>query len=64
VAFYYTVSPPLADFIAKHDVLRALTRLSLMPVVAGVKHPGAAMLLFGFLMAGAGVIIYRRRKEN
>lgn len=65
VAFYYTVSPPLADFIAKHDVLRALTRLSLMPVVAGVKHPGAALLLFGgFLMAGAGVIIHRRRKEN
>jgi hypothetical protein len=64
VAFYYTVSPPIAGFIAKHEFLRTLTRITLMPVVAGVKYPRAAMLLFGgFLMAGV-MTLYRRRKEN
>jgi hypothetical protein len=62
VAFYYTVSPPIADFIAKHEPLRMMTRIALTPVVAGVKHPGAALLLFaGFFMTG--VIAYRRRKQ-
>jgi len=65
VTFYYAVSPPIAGFIAKHESLRALTRISLMPVVAGVKHPGAAILLFGgFFVAGAGTVVYRRRKEH
>jgi hypothetical protein len=65
VSVYYTVSPPIAGFIAKHESLRTLTRITLLPVVAGVKHPGAAMLLFGgFFVAGAGAVVYRRRKEN
>lgn len=33
VHLYYTFSPPIADFIAKHDSLRALVRISLLPVV-------------------------------
>ncbi|MFC1814928.1 CFI-box-CTERM domain-containing protein [Thermodesulfobacteriota bacterium] len=33
VKLYYNVSPPMADFIAKHDNLRALVRVSLLPVV-------------------------------
>lgn len=65
VTFYYAVSPPIANIIAKHESLKAMTRIALWPVVAGVKHPMAAMLFFGgFLMAGAGMIVYRRRKES
>ncbi len=30
---YYTMSPPLADFIAKHETLRAMTRVGLYPVI-------------------------------
>jgi len=30
---YYAYSPPLADFIAKHDALQALVRWSLLPLV-------------------------------
>jgi hypothetical protein len=33
VHLYYSYSPALADFIAKHDTLRAIVRLSLLPIV-------------------------------
>jgi len=33
VKIYYNYSPPLADFIAEHDSLRAMVRISLLPVV-------------------------------
>jgi len=33
VRLYYTYSPPLADFIAKHDNLRAIVRMGLLPIV-------------------------------
>ena len=33
VSLYNTYSPPLADFIARHDNLRAMVRLGLLPIV-------------------------------
>jgi len=36
VSFYYKNSPPMADFIARHDVLRAIVREGLVHPVAGV----------------------------
>ena len=32
VRLYYSVSPPIADFIAKHDDLQELVRWSLLPL--------------------------------
>ena len=33
VRIYYKVSPPVADFIARHDSLKALLRWGLLPLV-------------------------------
>lgn len=39
VSTYYYLSPPLADFISKHDLLRAITRFLLTPLIVSVIHP-------------------------
>jgi hypothetical protein len=36
VSFYYKASPPLADFIARHNVLRAIVRQGFVHPVVGV----------------------------
>lgn len=39
VKFYYSYSPPVADFIREHDSLRALVRIVLIPLIIAVKYP-------------------------
>jgi len=64
VKAYYKYSPPMADFIAKHDILRTMVRWSLAPLIAVswmLLHFGAALtLLFLGLMFSAMVIGYRK----
>jgi hypothetical protein len=70
VRLYYTYSPPLADIIEKHDSLRAMVRLSLLPVVGvswialkiGPLSTVALMLIFVFCLIGL-VSLRRRYKE-
>jgi len=50
VRFYYTYSPPVADFIREHEVLRTMVRMALTPLIFMVKFP--LMLLAGLLAAG------------
>lgn len=42
VDFYYRHSPPLAEFISRHEALRTATRAALAPVVFAVERPAAA----------------------
>ena len=39
VNLYYTYSPPVADFISKHTVIKMLTRWFLTPIVLIVSYP-------------------------
>jgi len=58
---YYRYSPPLADFISKHETLRIATRWALTPVVCGVEHPYTAASIL--LMIPAGMALALRRKK-
>ncbi|MDD2898511.1 MAG: hypothetical protein PHI31_07335 [Desulfuromonadaceae bacterium] len=42
VASYYRFSPPLADFIARHPLLRGMTRLALTPLFTIIVYPLAS----------------------
>ena len=55
IRFYYRNSPPIADYIAKHDGLRAATRFALTPLVYSLEYPDTALatLLAGWLLVRA-----------
>jgi lysophospholipase L1-like esterase len=65
VRFYYAYSPPLADFIAKHESLRVIMRLILLPVVGiswvTIKIGQLPTMVFMFLFS-IGVINFVRFK--
>jgi hypothetical protein len=60
VSLYYKYSPPLADFIAKHDNLKMVVRMTLFPLVGiswvalklGILPAILLMLLFGIGLIG------------
>jgi uncharacterized repeat protein (TIGR01451 family) len=62
VRFYYRHSPPLAAAIARHDSLRFIARLLLMPLVLAIAYPlqvlalviGAGLTVFGICGIGRG----------
>ncbi|HIJ95325.1 MAG TPA: hypothetical protein HPP94_06245 [Desulfuromonadales bacterium] len=60
VALYYRFSPPLADFIAQHESVRAVTRVALTPLLFTVIHPIAAGLI-AIMLLGSAYLSVRRR---
>jgi hypothetical protein len=57
---YYRYSPPIADFIAQHELLRTASRTALAPVVYSVKHP---FVFAGVLVTGVLAIAVKRRRK-
>ncbi|MFO0753908.1 MAG: Ig-like domain-containing protein [Thermodesulfovibrionales bacterium] len=57
VQLYYRASPPLADFIRRHEALRSAARFALLPMVYGIEYPLGAGLI---VLAGAAALAGRR----
>jgi hypothetical protein len=69
VKAYYKYSPPMADFIAKHDILRTMVRWGLAPLIAVswmLLHFGAAptLLLLGLMFSGMFIGYRKILHEN
>ena len=71
IDFYYKNSPPLADYIARHEPLRDGVRWLLYPVVGGayltLRHPGglsAGVVLMLFLALTWSVVHRRKKAAN
>lgn len=63
VACYYRISPPLADYIRRHDSLRAVSRIFLAPVIFGVAHPLATLFALLLGPTAMGVVVRKRRNH-
>jgi len=68
VDLYYTYSPPVADYIAKHEALRKMVQWSLLPLVGiswltllvGPAMTIAIMLLILALVSKLAVLFLKR----
>jgi len=66
VKTYYRYSPPVAEFIADHDILRAMVRWSLIPLIGlswMLLHLGAVPILIFLILISSTWLFYFRKKR-
>lgn len=67
VDFYNNYSPPVANFIARHEILRAVVRRGLLPTMGliwmALKLGSVTILVFVLLLASAliSLVVFRRK---
>ncbi len=59
ITLYETYSPPVADFISRHEMARSVTRVLLWPVVMVIKHPVLFILSLMLLLV---TLLLRRNR--
>jgi hypothetical protein len=59
VNLYYRYSPPIAHSIAAHEKIRAVTRISLVPLVYSIQYP---MIVVFVLVVGVLAVIRKKRR--
>jgi len=59
VKIYYRYSPPLAQYIGDHDMLRIFARMALVPIIYFIEYPALPAIL---LISLISIAIYRRKK--
>ncbi len=60
VNLYYRYSPPVADYIGRHESLRTGTRIALTPIVYTIKYP----FVWGIVMVIVGLAVMRRSRRG
>jgi hypothetical protein len=70
VGTYYKYSPPMANFIAKHDILRPIVRLGLAPLIGvswialEIGPLSTVALMFIFIFCFVGLVCFRLRYKE
>ncbi len=59
VDFYYQYSPPLAQVIARHETLRAVTRMVLTPIVFMIAYPDETVVLLTLVLLLLLIVLRR-----